>query len=79
VSACSDPAHHRHLGRRHRAAGLRLVAHQPDGVRRRADESQAALTDDLGEVRVLGQEAVAGVDRVGAGDLRRGHHAVTLR
>ena len=39
---------------------------------RRADERQPALAGDLGEMRVLGEEAVAGMDGVGAGDLRGG-------
>ena len=38
-------------------------------VGRRADERDAVRLADLGEVGVLGQEAVAGVDRVGAGAL----------
>src|SRR3712207_3451569 len=41
--------------------------------RRRADEGQPLRGADLGEVRVLGQEAVAGVDRVGAGPQGRLH------
>ena len=36
--------------------------------RRRPDERQAVRGDDLGEALVLGQEAVARVDRVAAGD-----------
>ena len=36
---------------------------------RRADEGDAVLLDDLGEVGVLRQEAEAGMDRVGAGDV----------
>ncbi len=35
----------------------------------RADEDEAALLDALGEIRVLGQEAVAGMDRHRVGDL----------
>ena len=38
--------------------------------RRRADEGEAVRLDDLGEAGVLRQEAVAGMDRVGAGDGR---------
>ena len=49
-----------------------LVAHQPDVLGRGADEGEAVLLDHLGEVGVLGQEAVARMDRVGAGDLGRG-------
>ena len=38
-----------------------------DRLGRRADPGQPGVDDGLGEVGVLGQEAVAGVDRVGAG------------
>jgi hypothetical protein len=48
-----------------------LVAHQTDGVGARADEGEAAAFDLLGEIGVLGQEAVAGVDGVGVGHLGR--------
>ena len=37
----------------------------------RADEGEAVLLHHLGELGVLRQEAVAGMDRVGAGDGRR--------
>ena len=36
-------------------------------VGRRADEDEAGSRDGLGEVGVLGEEAVAGVNRLGAG------------
>ena len=39
---------------------------------RRADELEVAAPADLGEVRVLAQEAVAGVDRLDVGDLGGG-------
>jgi hypothetical protein len=38
---------------------------------RRPDPGELALLAHLGELGILGQEAVAGVDRVGAGDLGR--------
>ena len=47
-------------------AGRHLVAQHPDGLRRRPDPGQAGVEDGLGEVGVLGEEAVAGVDGVGA-------------
>ena len=56
------------LGRRDRA---RLVAGQRQHVGRRADEGDAGVGAGLGQGRVLGQEAVAGVDRVGTGPDRR--------
>ena len=37
-----------------------------------ADEGDAVLVEDVGEARILGEEPVAGMDRVGAGDLARG-------
>ena len=55
-----------------RCAGLHLVAERLDRLRRRTDPDQAGVDHGLGEVAVLGQEAVAGVHRVGAGLLRRG-------
>ncbi|TPW02406.1 MAG: choline dehydrogenase [bacterium] len=46
-----------------------LVAHDPDVLGLGPDEGHAVGFDDLGEAGVLGQEAVAGVDGLGAGDL----------
>jgi hypothetical protein len=48
-------------------------------VSARADEDEAALLDALGEVGVLGQEAVAGVDGLGVGHLGRAMMAGMLR
>src|SRR3546814_823213 len=48
-------------------AARHLVAHDLDGLGRRADERHAPLGDGAGEVGVLGEEAVAGVHAVGAG------------
>ncbi len=47
--------------------GLGLVAQRLDRRGRRADPGQPGVDDGLGELGVLGQEAVAGVHRVGAG------------
>jgi len=44
-----------------------LVAHSIDGGRRRADEAQPGRGAGAGKVGVLGQKAVAGVERVGPG------------
>ena len=49
----------------HQLAGARLRAHRLDSARRRPDERDPELFEPRGEVRVLGQEAVAGVDSVG--------------
>ena len=59
-------------GALHGVLGRDLVAHQADHLGGRADEGEAGAFDLLGEVGVLGEEAVAGVDRGGAGDLGRG-------
>src|SRR5215203_3368497 len=53
-------------------ASLGLVAHARDHARGRANEPQLHPLADLGEAGVLGVEAVAGVDRVGAGELGGG-------
>jgi hypothetical protein len=72
----------RHAGLDHRLLGRHLVAHDADRLRRRPDEDEAGALDALGEVGVLAQEAVTGVDRLGIGhfggrDDRR-HVEVTL-
>jgi hypothetical protein len=63
-------------------AGLDLVAERVDGRRAGADPDQAGVDDGLGEVGVLGEEAVAGVDGVGPGLLGDGQqlllHEVTV-
>ncbi|MNX99952.1 hypothetical protein D3C86_1324300 [compost metagenome] len=48
-----------------------LVAHDPDMLGLGTDEGQAVGLDDLGEAGVFRQEAIARVDRLGAGDFRR--------
>ena len=50
--------------------GLHLVAEGDDRLGGGADPGQPGVDDGLGEVGVLGEEAVAGVDGVGAGLLR---------
>ena len=51
--------HARHVLAAHDADGRDLVAHEADGLGLGADEDEAALLHALGEVGVLGQEAVA--------------------
>ena len=68
----------RHARLLHRPPRAGLVAEQPDDVRRRADELDVTGLADLREVRALRQEAVPGMDRVGAGDFggaEDGRHA----
>jgi hypothetical protein len=55
-----------------RALGLDLVAHQADVLGLGSDEMHAVLAEDLGKARVLRQEAVARMHRLGAGDLAGG-------
>ena len=64
--------HDRDAEARGGALGLDLVAHHADVLRARADEGDVVGGEDLGEAGVLGEEAVAGVDGVGAGDLAGG-------
>ncbi len=47
------------------ALGLDLVAHRPDMLGLGADPDDVVELDDLRELRVFGEEAVAGVDGVG--------------
>ena len=56
-----------------------LVAEAVDGLRRRADPVQASVDDGAGEVRVLCEEAVAGVNGIGAGLLGRGDQLVDVQ
>ena len=58
---------HRHAGLGHQPLGGVLQAHGADRGRRRADPDQAGGDHRLGEVGVLGEEAVARMDRLGAG------------
>jgi hypothetical protein len=55
-----------------RAFGLDLVAHQADMLGARTDEGDAVGGEDVGETRVLRQEAVARMNGVCAGDLASG-------
>ena len=62
--------HDRHARLVHDLAGARLRAHRVDRARRRADEDDPGLLAGARERGVLGEEAVAGVDRLGARLLR---------
>ncbi len=59
--------HHRHAGRHRGMARRHLVAQRAHHFGARADPTQPGGDDLLGKVRVLRQEAVAGVDGVDAG------------
>ena len=56
---------HRDPGLLREVLGLDLQGHRADRVRGRADPDQTRVEDGLGEVGVLGQEAVPGVDGLG--------------
>ena len=59
--------HQRHAGAAHDVFGCALAAHGADRGGRRSDKHQARFCAGFGEVRVLGEEAVAGVDAFCAG------------
>jgi len=70
VGISHDPLgaqHHGHAHLHHGLAGSGLVTHGPDLTRRGADEDDVDALADLRELRVLRQEAVSGVNRLGAG------------
>ena len=56
--------------------GRGLVAQRANGRRRRADPDQAGVLHRLRKARILAQEAVAGVHRVGTGGLGGGQQLV---
>ena len=62
------PRENRHAGLFHCGASFFLFAHQAGDFRRRADELDVAGLADFGKVSILGQQAVAGMDRVHVGD-----------
>ena len=57
----------RNVQRLHQPLGGELVADAADRRRRRPDPGDALVDHRLGETGVLRQEAIAGVDRIGAG------------
>src|SRR6185437_11541441 len=61
----------RDAGGLHPLARLGLRAHRLDRLRRRPDPGQTGALDGAGERRVLGQEPVPGVHRLGSGLQRR--------
>jgi hypothetical protein len=62
----------RHADVGHRLTSGRLVAHHTDLLGCRPDEGNVGGGAGLGELRVLGQEPVSGMDGIGAGDLGGG-------
>ena len=64
------PGDHRDAGLLHQPPRGHLRAHRLDRLRRRADPDETGLLDGAREGGVLGQEPVAGMDRLRAGALR---------
>ena len=62
--------HHRHAGSLCGRARRRLVAHHPDRVGAWPDENEPRRGDGVNETRILGQKAIARMDRAGTGLLR---------
>ena len=73
----------RHLRLLHRLAGFFLLAHEPHGFGSGSDELDVRSAANLGEVRVLTQQAVAGMNGIDIGDFRSrddgGHIQIALR
>ena len=71
-----DAVEHGHPGLAHQLLGPQLGPHRGDRVGRWPDPDEPRVLHGAGEVGVLRQEPVAGVDRVGAGPSRRVHEQV---
>ena len=67
---------HRHASCGHAGAGLRLVTHGQDGFGRRPDEGDALGRAGPGELGILGQEAITGMDGIGTAGLGSGDQLV---
>ncbi len=76
------PWNARYSGIFHRLDRRNLVAHQANGVGLWSDENKAALLDPFGEIGVLGQKPVAGMDCHRVGDFggadQRRHVQITF-
>ena len=70
--------HHRDAGGNHGLARMDLVAHGTDHLGRRADEGDAAPRADLGELRILGQKAITGMQGIATGGDREVHDTVGI-
>ncbi len=71
--------HHWHPGRDRQFAGRDFISKTAHDVRRRTDEDDPHFRTGLGEFRVLGQEAVTGVDGVDAGVQRYADDGVDIQ
>lgn len=79
VQLAGRARHHRHPGGHRGTPRLGLVAHAADGLRIRTDEDQSGRLHRFGEGRVLGEETVAGMDRVGTGFPRRHENRLNIQ
>ena len=70
---------YRHPGRDRQVAGRDFISQTAHDVRRRTDEDDPHFRTGLGEFRVLGQEAVTGVDGVDAGVQRHADDGVDIQ
>ena len=70
----SGPGQHCNVVRYRRSARPQLVAEQLQRLDRRPDKAQPARRTGARKGRTLGQESVAGVDRVATGLARQPHH-----
>ena len=75
----SLPGRDRHTGFARRRARRILVAHRVHRAGRRPDELDIAALADFGEVRVLGQKSVAGMNRIDVADFGRADDAIDLQ
>ena len=71
--------HQRNARRLHSRLGSVLAAHQGHRLGRRPDEYESDIPNRLGEGWALGQEAVAGMNRLDACSTRRVEHALDAR
>jgi hypothetical protein len=60
-----------HAGGLHDLLGAGLVAHRLDGFRRRPDEHQTRIAAGLGKILILGEKAIARVNRIRAARFSR--------
>ena len=79
VNGSERPGHAGHAGLLGRDARADLVAHHLDRLGWRADEGHAAVGDGPGEVGVLGEEPVSGMDAVGAALLDGGEDGLGVQ
>jgi hypothetical protein len=78
VDRLGRPGDDGHAGLLHQPSRGDLRPHRLDGLGRRPDPDEPCLLDRPGEVGVLGQEPVAGMDRLGARAARRLQHALLV-